>query len=386
MDHSSRSQALSRGSPHCGRPDLAQRLAAGEELAGAFADELAAHSQGCSSCSVRLSLVQQAERWLADHASSNRAAVASSTPCPSAEELYDFGRGPGARGLTQGSERRIQAHLVDCEDCRGLVATLATRPPAPVLDAGPVADSGLDRASRPRRQVERAPAAPLAAEEREPARRPWIAFAAAAAAVAGALYLWNANRTSHAGAADSVARGEIAYPQPKLLRGSLADALLMPHGRVLASLTPGEAGTWQPLHFQVVPRAGATNYEVVLERTPTSAWKPAEPVAKFHSESAHFDLPADVARTLTPGKYTWEVWARVNGLASSLGRRGFEIVDAPSARETIERGLTMSEPQRSSTILAWLTKNEYEFDAFAYAGSLPRTPERDGFMDAVLGR
>src|SRR5690349_10440296 len=120
MDHSSKSTELRQGIPHCGRPDLAQRLSAGEELSGAFAAEMEAHSRACASCSVKFSLIQQAERWLADHASSNRAAVTSTTPCPNAEDLYDFGRGPGARNLTQGSERRLQAHLVDCEDCREL--------------------------------------------------------------------------------------------------------------------------------------------------------------------------------------------------------------------------------------------------------------------------
>ena len=66
------SKGSSNGSPECSRPDLALRLSSGEELSGSFAVEIEAHAKACASCSVRLSLLQQAERWLAGQATSNR--------------------------------------------------------------------------------------------------------------------------------------------------------------------------------------------------------------------------------------------------------------------------------------------------------------------------
>jgi hypothetical protein len=386
MDYPSSSSSARRGAHHCGRPDLAVRLSSGEELSGTFADEIAAHSRGCASCSIKLSLVEQAERWLADHASSNRAAITSATPCPNAEDLYDFGRGPGARALSQGAERRIQAHLVECEDCRALVATLVMRPPVPMVDALPartVPEPTIERAVGPRPLRTRALNGTV---ERQTSSRWWIPYAAAAAVLVGALYVWNTNRTSHAREDGLVADGRISYPKPKRLRGALSDALLMPHGRVLASLTPGATGTWHPLHFQVVPRAGATNYKIVVSKTPASAWKPSQKLVMWESPTVDSDLPEGVAEDLTVGKYTWEVWPSVNVLADSIGSRGFEIMDEPAAREAIERGLAMAEPQRSSTILDWLVKNGYEFDALSYAATLPQSGERDDFLAAMLGR
>jgi hypothetical protein len=372
------------GSPECGRPDLAQRLASGEELSGSFGSEIAAHAKVCADCSIRLSLVQQAERWLADHASSNRAAVSSPTPCPSAEDLFDFGRGPGARALNQGLERRIQAHLVDCEDCRGLVATLATRPPAPLLDAAranglATADGVRPPAARPRPSI-----APV--EKRPAAKRRVLSYAAAAAVLLGALYLWNVNRTSHGAGRSDLADAGIVFPEGELLRGDLADALRFPRGNVLGSPTPDVQGTWHVLHFELTPQSAAAKYRIVLSRLPSNVLADSELILRHESETAEFDLGEALVGKLHPGKYSWEAWASVNGLDRSLGQRDFEIIDDTSARELLAKSQKLEEPVRSSTILKWLVDHDYNTDARAYSRGLPQSPERDKFISRLPGR
>jgi hypothetical protein len=191
--------ARMEGSTDCNRPDLALRLSDGEEIAGSFGKEIEHHSRSCAACSLRLSLVRQAERWIADQGSSNRAAVSSSTPCPEAEALYDFGSGPGARELSAVESRRIEAHLVECADCRALVATLASRPPAPLLDR--------EHAPRPILSVSEDAAPPA-----RRVRRPWFSYAAAAAILCGAVYFWNADDAAHGAQGLESARAEISFP------------------------------------------------------------------------------------------------------------------------------------------------------------------------------
>lgn len=383
---STSSQAPRRSPPECGRPDLALRLASGEELAGQFGDEMAAHAKGCASCSVRMSLVQQAERWLADHASSNRAAITSTAACPSAEQLYDFGRGPGALSLARGLEGRIQAHLVDCADCRGLVAKLATRPPAPLLDLAPRVVSSE---TGPERTVHTRPH--LIDEDlvsRPAANHRWLSYAAAAAVVLGGFYLWKANRTSNGAERSNLAKGElgIGYPTPPLLRGDTASAMLFPGARVLATISADTTGTWHPLQFELAVRNGASGYRIRLSKAGSGAFGKAVPLKPFELTTPVYEVPEDTSRGLAIGRYTWEAWAVVNKLDQPLGQRDFEIVDSAPAREMLAKNMALAEPERSTAILRWLVEHEFNTDARAYARGLPPSKERDKFLSAIPGR
>src|SRR6185436_19069116 len=52
--------------------------------------------------------------------------------CPTSEELYDFGHGPGFGPLTSERRREIDLHLRRCAECEGFVESLAAPPPVPL--------------------------------------------------------------------------------------------------------------------------------------------------------------------------------------------------------------------------------------------------------------
>ena len=76
----------------------------------------------------RLSMLRRADHWLATKGASLRPA----TGCPSSEELYDFGRGPGFGPLASSRRAELERHLRTCTDCERLVETLAAPPPVPL--------------------------------------------------------------------------------------------------------------------------------------------------------------------------------------------------------------------------------------------------------------
>jgi len=376
------------GSADCDRPDLAARMHDGEELSGGFGKEIELHSRNCAACSLRLSLLRQAETWMADQGSSNRGTPPSSSPCPSAEELYDFGQGPGAEELPLVHRRRVEAHLVECADCRGLVATLAQRPPAPLLDRA--AEPDPRPAPQPLRLL---PQAGSVRRARGP-RRNWLAYAAAAAVLLGAAYLWNSGR-SPLGAE----RGELAqltadksfeFPELPVLRGESAMALHYPSGRVLAA-APDSAqsrisGTWFTPCFEIAPQPQAQQYRIELSRAPQAAFGKPERIADSSSAQPSFELLAERLQPLAPGEYSWEAWALVNGLEQPLGRRSFEVVLDAAALEQLRTFDAMAEPARSNAALGWLVAHEYFSDARAWARSLPASPQRDEFLSQFPGR
>ncbi|MBM3989207.1 MAG: hypothetical protein FJ294_14770, partial [Planctomycetes bacterium] len=118
-----------RGEPACERPDLAERLPDWPDLSAAERAALEAHALACAECGTALELVRGADAWLEEQ-------VPASSPnlCPSPEELYDYGRGPGARPLPEVERVALRAHLAECRECSGMVETLKLRPPAPLLD------------------------------------------------------------------------------------------------------------------------------------------------------------------------------------------------------------------------------------------------------------
>jgi hypothetical protein len=295
-------------------------------------------------------LVSSAERWLDDRLHS-----AASDACPSAEELYDFGRGPGAQALADERYREVAAHVALCTHCEVLVGTLASQPPAPLWIDPPLPETGPQRNPRVR------------------ALRVLGAVAAVAASVAAAFLLFDETR---AGAP------AIDYPAEPLLRGETAGKLYFPRDRVLA--TPG-GGTHSELLFEIEPAPGATGYVVYLERHAGGAFDQGERVATLESATPSVALPAGVRAGLRPGHYTWEAWAKVNGLSEPLGRRDFELVLDPAALARIERSSSRPEPERSEGILA-LLHTAYPTDARAYARSLPSSPEREAYLERVPGR
>jgi hypothetical protein len=319
--------------------------------------------------------------------------------CPPAEDLYDYGRGPGAVAPPPQRQRELQAHLVACAECRALIATLSVRPGPPIVggelppepraavgdEAGAaVADDGEptpDAIAAPE------PPAPLPihkiSDERRRLRRVWIPLAAAAVVLVALGVWWRETRAAGDRPSELVARGTV-FPAAPLLRGESGDALWFPRDRVLAR---GEANApWSAVLFELAPRAGATEYRVLLRRNDGGAFERGTEVATLRGSGTELALePADLAR-LTPGRYTWEAWAQAGGLDTFLGRRDFELV----ADRELDRALAAlereSEPERSSRILALLHERGFVGDARAFARTLPESAERDQYLEQVPGR
>src|SRR5688572_18535585 len=122
----------SSGPESCARPDLARLLVSHDDLPVLRRRELEAHARACPSCGLQLELLRQAVSWLERQGPANHFPALAGETCPAAEDLYDFGRGPGAQPLDAPRHRMIQAHLVACVECKSLVATLSARPPVPL--------------------------------------------------------------------------------------------------------------------------------------------------------------------------------------------------------------------------------------------------------------
>ena len=382
----------------CGRPDLAERLAAGEELSGSFGVEIGQHAKACPTCSVRLSLIQQAERWLSDRGSSNRAAVRGSTPCPEAEELFDYGRGPGAMRLAVATERRIEAHLVDCEECRTLIGTLATTPPAPLLDL-PRATGSDGLPPLPRREGGDSPAtgAPIRrprlapTPERVPptARRAgprWVVLAAAAGLLVAGLWALRAAGLfeSHAASTGEVlANAEVLYPSIDSLRSVASERQMDPFGRVLAA---EGTGTWQPLVFSVPPVEGATSYEFVLYRESETLEGDPTKVASCSSLLPEVQWDDALMQDLVPAQYIWEARVTTSGPPKTLGPVRFRIVAHPDVLSELQRRAAQSTSRGSTDVVLWLFGNSYWNDLRQYVRGLPQSKARDAFLTAIAGR
>jgi hypothetical protein len=335
----------------CGRPDLAARLADFPELDLDRRRALADHAAQCAECGPKLELVVRAQSWLAGAGGPVLAGV-----CPPAEALYDFGQGPGSRALGAGERLSIASHVASCAECAELVATLRAKPPVPIVGGG-----GFEPSDEPAR----APRGKLL-------RFAPLALAAAAAAIAVAV--WIADRPA-ARRDDVLAAASIRYPAAPVLRGESPGALLFPRGRVLAC---GGTLFAEPT-FEVEPQPRATAYVIRIARHDGGAFAEERDVARLEGASPTLAAAAHAA-AFTPGWYTWEAWARVDGLDLYLGRRDFEVAAADDLCGWIDARRGASEPARSEAILHLLVEAGFPGDARAYARGLPASPARDEFL------
>ena len=150
-------------------------------------------------------------------------------------------------------------------------------------------------------------------------------------------------------------------------------------------LAADDSGTHSELLFEIEPEPDASAYTVYLERHAGGAFDEGERVATLKGLKPALALPAEERAALRPGHYTWEAWARVNGLDESLGRRDFELVLDPALLARIERSAARPEPERSEGILE-LLHAAFPTDARAYARTLPASPEREAYLARVPGR
>jgi len=316
----------------------------------------------------KLATLRAAEAWLSEQAEPR-------TPpgsCPSADELYDYGRGPGFRQLDPARRTTLEAHVRSCEDCQELVLTLAAPPPLPLeFDDAPLRalSDELPPLTVEIPSVTVRPGPQARPRSLRPLRQ-WLPMAAAA----GFLLLaggWFALRQD--GAA-------LTGPRPDpLLRGRSSEVLWFPRGALLASDSLLHTG-WPALApqalFELAPQAGAEEYKVELFHAGGDAFTRGGRIWSASSTQPTLELPLG----LEPGRYTYEAWVVVRGLEQPLGARDFSVVrDAGLEQELASLG-------RLEDVLRLLDQRGYVSDARALAHRLPEGELRSAWLSPIPGR
>jgi hypothetical protein len=357
-----------------GDPNRAEEaLTHWDELDPALLTAIAAHPQH----GPRLAMLRRADRWIEAKAPSLRPAGA----CPSSEELYDFGRGPGFLPMESARRGEIERHLRTCRDCENLVETLAVMPPVPIA-------TGVEAESK---RVAREVARP-----RLRALPRLLPLAAAASLVVG-LGLWIAFSTTGS--------ESVRFPTAPLLRGSSGGPLFFPRDRVLHATQEVRAAFPAldgKLVFEVEAQAEATSYKIdvakhggdvfaadegsVLKLSETIPGASAAVGGRSGATSANPPASIHATAELAPGQYTWSARATVHGLDQELGQRDFSVVDDAEIDGKLIALGSQSEPKRSLAAVKLLHEAGFLGEARAIARAMPASPERDAYLSQLPGR
>jgi len=341
-----------------------------DELDPALLEAIAAHPQH----GPRLAMLRRADRWLGK----GLGLETIEGTCPTAEELYDYGRGPGYGPLPSARRAEIERHLVACHECEAHVETLAIPPPVP-LDF-PSSLPVRNRIPTPVRAARPTPSPILEETVERPRFRalPRYAPLAVAAALVLALGIWIGILPS-----GSATRG---FPTAPLLRGSSGGPLYFPRERVLrpgpevAKLFPALG---RALVFEVEPQPDATAYSIDVARHGEDAFAvEGEVVAELSGDAPTIRSTIE----LEPGTYTWTSRVVVRGLARELGARDFAIVLDPELETQLGNLRELDEPARSLEAVRILHERGYVADARAIARAMPASPDRDAYLGQVPGR
>jgi hypothetical protein len=356
-------------------PATAQEaLASWDELSPAVLSAIEAHPH----LGPRLAMLRAADRHLEQGLGRGQNAGQGAGPdaCPSSEELYDYGRGPGYGPLPSAQRAQIERHLLGCEACEAIVETLEVPPPVP-LD---VPGAYRARVPAPTRSVTPRPS-PILPEpvNRPPLRRlPRLAPLAMAASLVAALGLWivfSPSRNDRPG-----------FPEAPLLRGTTGSALNFPRDRVLRA-GPDSLAAFPVLRgaiaFEIDPVAEASTYEVDLRRHGSDAFAADEEILTRLSSPEPM-LRAQLA--LPTGQYTWSARAIVRGLGQELGSRDFEVVEDASLERKLAELADVTEPRRSLDAVRLLHEFGDLSSARAIARTMPESPERDAYLLRTPGR
>jgi len=359
----------------------------------------------------RLAMLRRADRWLERKAARMRPTGA----CPEAEELYDFGRGPGFGPVSSARRAEIERHLRSCRECENLVESLAALPPVPLeigssdrlahlaeaagaadpvvsptperLPDGDLVLTPVARRAGPR-ALPRAPQADLPSGSthtesplvRGPRRTPRFAQLLVAASLVLALGLW---------IRFSLKSGDPqGFPQAPLLRGSSGGPLFFPRDRALRP-TPEARAAFPALDgrltFEIEPVQDATEYRVEVSRHGGDAFAADEAsILKLSGNTP--TLQGSSGEALEPGEYTWTARALVRGLDQVLGARDFAVVEDPLVCQELADLASRSEPDRSLAALNLLHDHGYLGEARAIARAMPVSRERDEYLSRVPGR
>ena len=270
-------------------------------------------------------------------------------PCPEPEELFSYGRGPGADPLDPSRRYQIREHLDHCTPCASCVQTLRHAPPPPLVFE-PLEVEGLGpRPLDPRREEKwRRESASLLR---------WAPLAAAAAVlvVIGGSF----------GPDPSTG----TWPDHPVVRGEETNALLFPRGPVLA----GALGAWasDPV-FELAPLETGKSYRIKLFRTDGSAFDQGAKIWEGEGSSHNIQL----RQPLTPAHYTWQASILRDGLIQPIGSMDFEV----RQDQSLVRALML---RHGVAALELLHSSGYLTDARQAARDEPAGPERDAYLRAL---
>lgn len=372
MTHSVDDNAPEFNGP-CTRPELAGALPRWDRLGTAERAKLEGHSAGCPSCGPALALLREAQDYLVARTPARLAG-----PCPDAEDLYEFGRGPGARPMLADRRAAIEEHLGQCVECEAFAGTLATKPPSPlILDAEP-------RTGSPATQTAHAPRGEIL--RRPPRLR---ALAAAAVLLSASFLAWRELQAAGPGAWTAQ-----DFPAAELMRGADAGRLLWPRDRVLPALptmpdqtgqaalpTGGGPRFGSGLVFELSTEVRGESYRIRVDRHDGGAFDPGTLVFELSAGTPLLRPSAQQLALLAPGDYTWEAWARIDGLDVQLGRRDFHVLEDEALATALAQLDDRPRLERLRGQLTLLWEHGYRADARALARALPDSPARDEFLD-----
>ena len=384
----------------------------------------------------RLSMLRSADRWLEEQAAIARHHRGR---CPSAEQLYDFGRGPGYTPLSHAARLEIDRHLTRCRECEVLVESLLAPPPRPLeivyedslraVASDAHADEPHRNGAHEPRTAEPVATAPSGAHgsahmpgslhssahsgsahgsahsgsahgsmnvpgtfsrsvpgtghgrtsvpgATKLGLRRWVPLAAAASLLATAA-VWSIVGTSHETA--------LRFPTNALLRGATTDNLFFPRASILYA-TPELVKAWpalgERLTFEMRAQPKAQSYWIQVSENDGSAFGANKSLWKQPTRSATFVADRDLA----PGHFTWEAWAVENGLDRNLGTRDFEVVADAAVTNKLLAIAGRAEPERSLEAVRILHESGFGTDARRIARGMKPTPERDAYLNQVPGR
>jgi hypothetical protein len=369
-----------QGGPACSAPHLAELLFRYDDLDPAARARVERHVDGCPACGPRWTLFHRVDAWL------EQAGRDEERGCPAAEDLYDFGRGPGARPLSAERRDGLERHLAHCESCRALTATLRAPIPVPLDVAAPrTAPAAAPGPAPPHPRRKAAPRPRFRLFERVPLWAP----VAAAAGLLVAVQLFTGGPTAGTDVAAGADEGvgslpRNGFPELPVLRGDEGRALLWPRGKLLAPPEDGEEVVPRAdLAFELAPVEGAELYRVRLRRHGGGAFEVGEPIEELEGPEPRLEAGH---LALDPGHYTYEAWALVRGLERPLGERDFQVVhdrDLDSSWLALD---DVPEPERGARRVALLHERGFLGAARALARTLPPSAERDAYLAAWPGR
>jgi len=328
---------------------IIERLLRYDELEEAELAELEADP----SVRTELHRLQLAEAWLTEPSpaeESNVEALADSSPCPSAEDLFDFGQKLEPTALEISRQVELAEHIETCAECAGLVAKLANRPPSPLIVVdSPLPEARPEPAPRPRssRAIRRA-------RGPRPVKRPGLRHVPflVAASLLAVLVL--------SGWPSSVLGKEPSqFPN---LRGTSSQRLVSPRNFVLSRSTdlPG-LPRLSDLVFEVRPEPGPARYDVFIYTREETLNNDPILYDKITSSEPTLRLPGP----LPEGRYSWNAIATpaVSGIPRDLGHSDFRVI--------ADRGLEEALMKEGETVEAVeILAENYLSDARALARHL----------------